>query len=313
MYKERYVKSFGKGELCVHTWEPEGNPVAVLQIVHGISEHAKRYDGFADYLTSRGVLVIAEDHMGHGRSSSEENVRGYFHDGWFTAVEDTYQLLKNTKETYPGVPYVLFGHSMGSFMVRTILAQYPDSGIDACVLCGTCWQPDAVLSAGIALCKRICNKWGEMKTSRFLYKAVFGAYNMRVEHQRTPFDWLTRVDSAVDAHMQDPMCGNLPTSGLIRDMLMGISYIQNMDNLYQMDANLPVFFIAGGDDPVGDYGSGVRTCAERFQQAGMKNVSVRIYPLCRHELLNEINKDEIMDDIWNWIVMNAKKGKILDD
>ena len=302
MYEERYVKSLGKGDLCIHVWKPDGEPVGILQIVHGISEHAKRYDAFADYLNQRGFLVVAEDHMGHGKSVSDGDIWGYFHGGWFTAVEDTYQLLRETKNAFPDLPYVLFGHSMGSFMARTILSKYPDSGIDACVLCGTCWQPDALLSAGIALCKRVCNKRGEQNTSRLLYKAVFGAFNARVEHQRTPFDWLTRVTSAVDEHIKDPMCGILPSAGLVRDMLSGISYIQDRDNMQRMDTSLPVFFVAGGEDPVGDYGSGVIKCAEKFKEVGLENVAVRIYPLCRHELLNELNKAEIMEDIWEWIV-----------
>ena len=308
MYNERYVKSVGHGDLCVHIWKPEGDPVGVLQLVHGISEHAKRYDAFANYLTDKGFLVVAEDHMGHGKSVSEDGTHGYFHGGWFSAVEDTYQLLKDTKETFPGVPYVLLGHSMGSFMARTILAQHPDCGIDACVLCGTCWQPDTLLSAGIALSKRICEKWGEKYTSKFLYKVVFGAFNMRVEHQRTPFDWLTRVESVVDEHIKDPLCGNLPTAGLVRDMLTGISYIQDHRNLQNMKHTLPVLLVAGGDDPVGDYGNGVRACGEQFVKAGMEKVQVRIYPLCRHEILNELNKDEIIEDIWKWISGNVNKG-----
>lgn len=306
MYEEKYVKSLGGGKLCVHQWKPEGEPVGVLQIVHGISEHAKRYESFAGFLTQKGFLVVAEDHMGHGKSLLPGDAKGYFRGGWFTAVGDTYQLLQETKKAYPGVPYILFGHSMGSFMVRTILAKHPESGVDGCVICGTGWQPDAVLKAGLGLCQTVCKMRGEENPSKFLHKVIFGAYNRRVEHPRTAYDWLTRVDPVVDAYMKDPLCGFVPASGLVRDMLTGISYIQNKDHMNQMSQSLPILFIAGGDDPVGDFGNGVQKCAEKFADAGMRNVGIRIYPLCRHELLNELNRAEVMEDVWDWIVKNTR-------
>lgn len=296
------MKSLGKGKVHISRWEPAGQPIGVLQIIHGISEYAERYDMFARFMAERGFLVVAEDHMGHGKSISSEAARGYFHGGWFTAVGDAYQLLLETKREFPGIPYVLFGHSMGSFMARTILAKYPDSGIDACVICGTGWQPESVLAAGQQICKAVCKMRGEENPSKFLHKLIFGAYNRRVERPRTPYDWLNRLNSEVDVYMKDPLCGFVPSAGLTRDMLTGISYIQKRENLRKMKKSLPVLFVSGGDDPVGDFGAGVRKTADAFRNAGMENVSVRIYPLCRHEILNELNKAEIFDDIWEWIV-----------
>ena len=141
----------------------------------------------------------------------------------------------------------------------------------------------------------------ETKPSEMLQKLVFGSYNKKVEHPRTPYDWLTRDDRIVDAYIAHPLCGFTPTAGLMREMTRGIHYIQQKKNLEAMNKQLPVFFIAGSDDPVGPYGKGVHTCAEAFRKVGMEDVSVRIYPLCRHEILNEINREQVYQDVWKWI------------
>ena len=239
--------------------------------------------------------------MGHGKSIGTEGTQGYFNGGWMAAIEDSYRLLTETRQKYPQLPYVLFGHSMGSFLARTLLEVHPDSGIAAAVICGTGWQPALLLRSGLLMCKLICKKDGEKNPSPTLQNLVFGSYNQRVEHPRTPFDWLNRDKRAVDAYMADPLCGFVASGGLLRDMLGGIAFIQKKENLEKMNRELPVFFIAGGDDPVGNYGKGVRQAAAAFEKAGMKHVSVRVYPLCRHEILNEINKQEIYEDIARWL------------
>lgn len=282
-------------------WMPAGELRAIVQIVHGISEHVERYDGFAENLNQQGILVVAEDHMGHGKSISEDVPRGYFAGGWFGAVEDTCRLMRSTMEEFPGVPYILFGHSMGSFMARTILAKYPDSGIAGAIICGTGWMPEAVVQAGKLAATVICRQRGERTPSGLLRKIMFSGYNKRVEHPRTRVDWLTRDKDVVDRYVSDPASGFAPASGLVRDMMTGILYIQTEENLDNMRKDLPVYFIAGGDDPVGNYGVGVRQAAEAFKKHGMERVSLRLWPLCRHEILNEINREEIFEDVKNWI------------
>lgn len=282
-------------------WQPEGNVRAVVQIVHGIAEHMERYDHFARFLNSHGIVVVGEDHMGHGLSIGEAGLRGYFHGGWHTAVDDTYQLLLDTKKRYADVPYILLGHSMGSFMARTILVKYPDSGIAGCILSGTAWQPDGLLKAGPTAANLICKLIGEKKCSRKLYDMMFGGFNSKIEHARTGSDWLSRDPKVADAYEADPLCGFIPTAGLFRDMLNGFVYIQNSENLQKMNKNLPVFFVAGGDDPVGSYGAGVREAANRFIKNGMEHIDLKLYPLCRHEILNEINKAEVYGDLLDWI------------
>lgn len=308
MREDFWYDSKGAGKIHGCRWTPEESPKAVVQIVHGIAEYVERYDEFAAYLNGLGFLVVAEDHMGHGQSVGENGIQGYFHGGWFTAVEDTMTLLRETQAAYPDIPYVLFGHSMGSFMARTILCKYPDSGISAAVICGTGWQPAALLPPVTRFIEAVCRKDGEDQPSAFLENLVFGSYNRRVEHPRTAYDWLSRDAKIVDAYIAHPMCGFTPTAGLLREMMKGLTYIEKPAHLEAMKKDLPVFFVAGGDDPVGSYGKGVRHTVSQFKKAGMTNVSCRIYPLCRHEILNEVNRQEIFEDIGGWILKKVEKA-----
>ena len=301
MKTDFWFDSCGAGKIHCCKWTPEAQPKAVLQIVHGIAEFVERYDAFARYLNELGFVVVAEDHMGHGQSINGESIQGYFHGGWFNGVADTYHLLEETKKEYPDLPYVLFGHSMGSFMARTILCRYPDCGIAAAIICGTGWQPTIALPALLKVVGAICAKNGEQKPSELLQKIVFGGYNKKVEHQRTEFDWLSRDAKIVDDYIAHPLCGFTASCGLLRDMMTGIYYIQKAENLEKMRKDLPVFFVAGGDDPVGEYGKGVFQAAAAFEKIGMQDVSVRVYPLCRHEILNEINREEVFGDIAEWL------------
>lgn len=301
MKTEFYYGSRGGGQLHGCRWAPEGEVKAVVQIIHGIAEHGGRYDGFANFLNSKGILVVAEDHMGHGKSITAEMPQGYFNGGWNTAAEDAYRLMQDTMTEFPGVPFILYGHSMGSFLARTILIQHPDSGIAGAVICGTGWMADAVLAAGKAISSLVCRIKGERTPSKQLKAMIFGGYNKKIEHPRTASDWLTRDTESVDAFVADPLCGFVPSCGLLRDMMGGMLYIQDGKNLDRMKKDLPVYFIAGGDDPVGNYGTGVQRCAEEFKKHGMEHVDVRIYPLCRHEIHNEINRQEVYENVTGWI------------
>lgn len=300
MRTDFWYDSKGAGKIHGCRWSPEGEPKAVVQILHGIAEFVERYDDFANFLTQHGFLVVAEDHMGHGQSINGGGIQGYFHGGWFTAVGDSLQLMADIKAEYPHLPYILFGHSMGSFMARTILCKYPQCGLSAAVICGTGWQPAFALPALIKVMDGICKK-NEAKPSESLQKLIFGSYNHKVEHPRTEYDWLTRDAKIVDEYIAHPLCGFTASAGLLRDMIKGIHFIEQKENLKNMNKQLPVFFIAGGDDPVGSYGKGVYTAAEEFKKAGMEDVSIRIYPMGRHEILNEINRKDVYQDVLRWI------------
>lgn len=301
MRTDFYYDSCGAGKIHGCRWTPEGQITAVVQIVHGIAEYVERYDAFAEYLNSQGILVVAEDHMGHGKSIDHGGTKGFFDGGWSAAVEDSCRLIRNTRNEFPGVPFILFGHSMGSFMARTILCKHPDMGLAGAVICGTGWMPDAVIGAGKAAAGLICKIIGERTPSDRLQNMIFGGYNKKIEHPRTSSDWLSRYNAVVDAYEADPMCGFTVCCGLLRDMMSGMAYNQKPENLARMKKDLPVLFIAGGEDPVGDYGKSVLQAADKFRECGMQDVTHKIYPLCRHEILNEINRQEVFGDIHGWI------------
>jgi len=301
MKTDFFYDSCGTGKIHACCWMPEGEPKAIVQIVHGIAEFIERYDDFANYLNGCGYIVVAEDHMGHGQSIGENGIRGYFSGGWFAAVDDTYRLMKDTMERYPKLPYILFGHSMGSFMARTILARYPDSGISGCIICGTGWQPRGALPALIKVVEGLCKKTGETNPSEQLQKMIFGSYNNRIKEPRTESDWLSRDESIVDAYIAHPLCGFTPSCGLLRDMMKGIYFVEQQKNLRKMKKHLPILFIAGEEDPVGPYGKGVVRAEKEFRKAGMVKVSLKLYPKCRHEILNELNKQEVYADVSRWI------------
>ena len=288
-------------KLHAHCWEPEASPKAIVQIIHGIAEHVQRYDHFARYLNELGYLVVAEDHMGHGKSICGEVPQGYFAGGWDAAVEDCCRLMEKMMAEYPGVPYILFGHSMGSFLARSILIKRPDSGIRAAIICGSAWMPGLVIRGGKLISGLLMRGESAKQPSMQLQGIMFGGYDKRIENPRTPCDWLTRDEAIVDAYIADPLCGFAPTPALANAMMNGLLYIQNDANLKRMDKELPVHFIAGAEDPVGAYGAGVRKAAEMFIRSGMKHVSVKLYPGCRHEIHNELNKEEVYKDVSDWI------------
>ncbi|MBR2890325.1 MAG: lysophospholipase [Oscillospiraceae bacterium] len=301
MKYDLFYESRGAGRIHGCRWEPQGQPKAVLQLVHGIAEHIGRFEPLIRFFNDQGYVVVAEDHMGHGRSIGEECPQGYFHGGWFTAVEDTRQLMRYTMKKYPGLPYVLLGISMGSFMVRTLIAKYPDCGISAAILCGTAWQDPKVLKAGRSLARMVCKASDEREPSGLLQKMMFGSYNQRVKDPQSPNAWLCSDAAVVDNYDGDPLCGFQPTAGLARDMLEGIHYIQQPDTLCRMRKDLPVFFIAGDQDPVGNYGAGVERCAKEFRAQGMTRVALKLYPGCRHDVLNELDCGKIRADVTEWI------------
>ena len=296
-----FYRSRGGGLICGYRWLPDGAPKAIVQIVHGVAEYAARYAPFAEYLNSRGILVVAQDHMGHGDSICQDAPQGYFSGGWFAAVDDTYQLYLDTRKMYPGIPYVVFGHSMGSYITRSILARYPDSGIDAAIICGTGWMNPVMIRATRLTAELVCRKNGERTPSPLLGKLMFGVLNAGIPRPRTGFDWLSRDEKQVDAYLADPLCGFDPTGGLVREMMDGFLYTQQTGNLARMKKDLPVLFIAGGEDPVGDRGKAVAQAAAEFRKAGMTRVSQKLYPGARHEILNEINKEEVFEDTAEWI------------
>ena len=299
-----FLSTDGKTQLHGMRWEPEGGSVcAVLQICHGVAEHIARYDAFARYLNGLGIAVVGHDHLGHGLSLPEGGTPVYFGEGntWNTVVDDIYVLHQRIRLWYPDVPLCIMGHSMGSFLTRTYLIRYPGT-VKAAVIMGTGWQPKAVIAGGMAVAKAVGAVVGENGTSDLVTNLAFGAYNKLFAPNRTSCDWLSADEDNVDTYMADPLCGADATVGLFRQMLLGIRFNQKLSNLRQMDPRIPVLFVAGEKDPVGDCGNGVRRTYQEFRRAGVQDCTLKLYPGLRHEILNEkAQQQQIFEDIGQWL------------
>lgn len=295
------LNSAGGGKLTVSVWVPSGTPVGVVQLVHGICEHAGRYDDFARWLNERGYLVAAEDHMGHGASVSKAHPLGCIKGGWDAMTADVHTLTARLRQRYPAQPLFLLGHSMGSFLARTCLYTHPDAGYSGCILSGTAWHPAPVLQVAQTLTKGEMHRHGEHTPSPSLKNLVFGAYTKGFRDVKSPNDWVSSVRAAVDSYDADPLCGFVPSGGMIYAMLDGLSRNQQADNLSAMRKDLPVFLIAGDRDPVANRGKAVRQTRNAFRKAGLTDVETKLYPGARHDVLEEYCKDEVWADVLKWM------------
>ncbi len=304
MRKEEFYFPSRDNQTKIHAvrWIPETvKPCCIVQIVHGMAEYVERYEELAAFLTEHHVLVTGEDHLGHGKSVQEDKDLGYFceQDPATVVVRDVHRLKKMTQELYPGVPYFILGHSMGSFITRNYLCRY-GSGIQGAVICGTGMQPAGLLiiSKLMANVQRLF--LGDRHVAAFIDKCAFGAYNKKIENPRTSKDWLTRDEAVVDAYLMDSRCGFTFTVNGFRTLFELIWRIRKKDNLRKIPRELPVFMISGDKDPVGDYGRGVRAAYASMEEAGMTKLSMKLYEGGRHELFNENNRAEVMQDVWKW-------------
>lgn len=298
--REFELPSPGGGTLHCGLWASKTpQPAAIVQLVHGIAEHIRRYDEFGCFLSEHGFLLVADDHMGHGKSAGD--TPGFFPSGWTGAVDDEKALMDRVREEYPQTPYFFLGHSMGSFLTRTFLYRHADAGLKGVILSGTGWLSALTLRMGLRLCAREEKKYGERGVSDALNKVVFGSYNRHFRPNRTENDWICSDPAVVDAYNADPLCGFPATVGLARDMLQGITMNQSKKNLERMPKNLPVLFFSGRSDPVGGMGKGVERTARAFRQAGIREIECRFYP-GRHEMLNEPNREIVFDDVLCWLL-----------
>ncbi len=309
MKKTEFYFDSRDGESRIHAvrYEPEsladGRPVAVLQIIHGMTEYFERYEETAQFFTDKGFVVTGDDHLGHGKTVPEGGAYGYFckRDPATVVVRDVHRLKKLTQALYPGVPYFILGHSMGSFILRNYIYRY-GTGIQGAIVMGTGGQSPAL--TGIARAISAVQKFfmGGRHVSKMIDKMAFGAYNRRIEPPRTPNDWLSRDEANVDRYIADPLCGFTFTVNGFQTLFELISRAQKRENLNKIPKELPVFLVAGTEDPVGDYGEGVKRTYHGLKDAGLEQVEMKLYEGDRHEILNEADKGTVMQDIYNWMM-----------
>lgn len=302
-FKDFYFNSStGKNKIHARMCVPDAEPRAIVQIIHGIAEYIDRYDEFMSFLADNGIIAVGTDHLGHGKSIESEEQTGFFayDNGWDYAVRDEEVLRLAMHENYPELPIIVFGHSMGSFMARTLLIRYPDA-FNAAIISGTGNQGAALVNGGLFMGNLVTGLKGAHHYSKFLNNLAFGSYNKIYDNPKTEYDWLSRDESNVQKYIDDPLCGFIPSCSLFRDMMTGVKFITNKKNLTAMNKDMPVYFMSGDMDPVGECGKGVQKAYNNFLEAGMKDVSIKLYPGGRHEMLNEINKDEVYTDILAWL------------
>lgn len=282
-------------------WVPEGKVNAVLQIAHGMVEFIDRYDEFARYLTEKGILVVGNDHLGHGDSVRSEEYWGYFakKDGNTILLKDMNRLRKIVQKKYPNAPYFMLGHSMGSFLMRQYLCVYGE-GLAGAVIMGTGYQPGLITELGMLVCKGIALFRGWHHRSALVDGMAFGSYNKKFG-KATGKEWLSRNPQNVECYVNEKRCNFRFTLNGYYNLFYSIHSLGNREYLECMPKELPVFFVAGEEDPVGQYGKGVQIVFEQFVDLGIKDVECKLYAEDRHEILNELDREDVYKDIYGWI------------
>ena len=293
----------GKTQLAVHLWQDETVAAkGIVQLSHGMCDYCRRYTELAEYLAAQGYIVCGNDHLGHGDSAPEAADRGYFaeRDGYLIAVADLHALTKQLRQSYPQLPVVLFGHSMGSFFARVYAELYAKNGADGYVFCGT-GGPNPAAGAGIAVINLLAKFKGERHRSRFVTDMAFGAYNKRYDSAPTGYEWVTGDAEKLAEYVADEYCMFTFTLSAYRDLMQALRRVSSRGWAKKINTQLPYLLTAGLDDPVGDYGKGVKTVYERMLKAGCKNTQLKLYSGIRHEPHNERGRTEFYQDIARWL------------
>ena len=296
-------------ELFINRWQPdtEEEIKGLIQLNHGLAEHSLRYDRFGSILAEHGWVLNAFDMRGHGRSAenADKNGSGKFgkladKKGFDRVVLDLKAVTDNLKKDFPGKKTILMGHSFGSFVAQSFIEEF-GSDIDACILCGTAGPQPALVNFGYIAAHIITFFTGKNRCLDLMNKLTFGGYNKKIEKPRTPFDWLSINSMNVDMYIMDNWCGFPLTNSFYCSMTEGLKKIHKAKNLKKIPKELPVCFIWGSDDPVGSYGQTIRKLIDIYNANGMSKVDSKEYTGYRHEILNDDIKEEVENDIINWI------------
>lgn len=284
-------------------WKPDDQEIiGVVQLVHGMAEHIDRYDDFARFLCHHGFVVAGEDHLGHGKTVLHKGEYGFFaaKSGSEYVIKDNYRLKKHLEKEFEGLPYIILGHSMGSFIARCLVHRY-NNEIDAAIFMGTGSQPAVALLVGKALTTLLSLVKGPEYVSPLVTGMATGAYNKRFRPARTESDWLSKDVDMVDKFVDDEMCGFTFTVSAFHDLFQFLDEAEDKTAMRDIRSDIPVLLISGEDDPVGDFSRGVKSVYERLSSSGLEKLTMKLYPGDRHEILNEINRLEVYHDILQWV------------
>ncbi len=295
--------------IFVRKWLPDDNKIkAVVQIAHGMAEHSGRYEEFAKYLSGKGFAVYINDHRGHGQTAKDLKKVGFLapKNGWQLVRDDVHQLTQIIKENHPNTKIFLLGHSFGSMITRAYLIEY-GKDIDGAIISGTTGTTGFIVDAGKFLASLQGLFKGKDKPSKLLTGMSFKGYNDPFKPTKTPFDWLSRDHERNKNYWKDPYCGTIFSNRFFFDMLDMIKHINKPAELDRMPKNIPLFFISGKMDPVGEFGKGVQKVYNNYKQLGVQDINLKLYEGGRHEMLNETNRQEVYQDIVDWISKYIEK------
>ncbi|WP_416897821.1 MAG: alpha/beta fold hydrolase [Minwuia sp.] len=277
-------------------------PKALLYIAHGLAEHVERYDRFANALNGIGVSVAGHDHRGHKRSVGNDADTGHFadRDGFRLMARDLARGVSAWRATSPALPLILFGHSMGSFLTQMLLDDGAE-GIDMAILSGSNGAPPPLAAVGRAVARIEKLRLGGRGRSKLIHGLAFDACNKPFEPAPTKLEWLSRERAEVDAYIADPWCGFIATTASWAAFLDFLATLGSASRVAQVPRELPVLIASGERDPVGGMGKGVQRLHDTYRDHGVSDLTIRLYPDARHEILNETNRDEVTGDLLGWI------------
>jgi alpha-beta hydrolase superfamily lysophospholipase len=296
-------KDNGELEIFVYKWLPDENVQVkgIVQVAHGMAETAARYEGLASVLTNNGFIVYANDHRGHGKTAGEVSKLGDLgEDGFNSMVENMKGLNDMIKKENLDLPIFLLGHSMGSFLTQRYICLY-GQGLKGAILSGSCGKQGIIIDIARLIAKGEIKKIGRASKSNKLDKLSFGSYNNSFKPNRTAFDWLSSDNKEVDKYIDDPFCGTVFTAGFFYDFLGGLKSIADHMEIKNLPKDLPIYIFSGDKDPVGKNGKGVLKLVKTYKEHGIVDLTHKLYKDGRHEMLNEINKEEVTFDVLKWL------------
>lgn len=288
--KAEYFDFIGYQETVLpgYIWLPDGEVKAILQIAHGMTEHMGRYDTFATYLCSMGIAVAGFDLRGHGKNPGDPEIASFGEGGWAASIEDMRLFYELLNQRLTGVPHYILGFSLGSFLLREYLTKNPDEGeISGAIIMGTGHQPGWLLSIMMGIVKGQIKKAGFDKTPDLVRQLSFGTYNQKFKPNRTTADWLCSDEAELDKYLADPLVRRDISAGLFWELLGSMKRTGSAYEYDSWNTGLPILLISGQDDPVGDGGKGVQAIHSRMKKSGMENVTIKLFPGARHDLLHE--------------------------